>query len=96
MATEQKKTAVASTETDRTAEKRAAFMRVANSRLPKAFHAIDLIGNLSDRNNYQYDAADCGVIEKKLNERVAGIMQKFKSALEGKTATTTNDEAIFK
>ena len=35
-------------------DKAAAFQRIRDARLPKAVKAIDLLGNLSNRGNYQY------------------------------------------
>lgn len=35
-------------------DKAAAFKRIRDARLPKAVKAIDLLGNLSNRGNYQY------------------------------------------
>ena len=55
-----------------------AFIRLAEARTLKALKAIDNIGRLSNRNNYEYDTMQIKSICDALRSAVAEIEQEFK------------------
>lgn len=66
---------MAKIETDR--EK---FVRLANKRVNTAIKAIDLIGNLSNRSNYDYTQEDAEKIFLALNKELKACRERFISA----------------
>lgn len=63
------------TETDR--EK---FVRLANKRVNSAIKAIELIGNLSNRSNYDYTQGDAEKIFLALNRELKSCRERFINA----------------
>jgi hypothetical protein len=60
-------------------EKRAKFRELAEARTNKAIEAISRIGNLSNRQIYEYDEAEVKKIIKALREAVSAVESKFDS-----------------
>jgi len=60
-------------------EKRAKFRELAEARTNKAIEAIARIGNLSNRQIYEYDEAEVKKIIKALREAVSAVESKFDS-----------------
>ncbi len=58
-------------------EDRDKFVRLANKRVSSALKAIQLIGNLSNRSNYDYTEADVQKIFKALQEELSSSRKKF-------------------
>lgn len=61
-------------------EDRAKFVKLANKRVSAALKAIQLIGNLSNRSNYDYTEEDVAKIFRALNEEMNGCRKKFEAA----------------
>ena len=53
------------------------FVSLANSRVNKALKDIQLIGNLSNRSNYDYTADDVNQIFKALNKAIQDCKNRF-------------------
>jgi uncharacterized protein YeeX (DUF496 family) len=58
------------------------FVELANKRVSKALKAIQLIGNLSNRSNYDYTQEDVAKIMKALTDDVAACRKKFDLSLK--------------
>jgi RNA recognition motif-containing protein len=58
-------------------EDREKFVRLANRRVSNALKAIQLIGNLSNKSNYDYTEEDVQKIFKAINEELAACRKKF-------------------
>lgn len=63
---------------------RSKFVELANKRVSKALHDIQLIGNLSNRSNYHYTDADVVKIFKALNAELKACRKRFDLALNSK------------
>lgn len=61
-------------------EDRKKFVDLANSRVNKAIKAIQLIGNLSNRSNYDYTDNDVSKIFRALSEEIAACKRRFEIA----------------
>ncbi len=61
-------------------EKREKFIRLAEVRVSKAMHAIRVVGNLSNRSNYQFNEEDIKKISKALITEVDAMQARFKNA----------------
>jgi hypothetical protein len=61
------------------AQRRKAFVRLANKRVTSAIDAITLIGNLSNKKNYRYLPSDIEAIEAALHASVERTMAYFRS-----------------
>ena len=61
--------------------KRENFVRLAEARVSRALDSVRVIGNLSNRSNYEYNDQDVKKIIKTLQDEVA----KVKIKLEAKT-----------
>ena len=61
-------------------EDRDKFARLATKRVSKALKAIQLIGNLSNKSNYDYTAEDVQKIFKALHDEVSLSRKKFELA----------------
>jgi hypothetical protein len=57
------------------------FKTLANKRVSKALQTIQLIGNLSNRSNYDYTQEDVTKIVKALTDEVSACRKKFEMAL---------------
>lgn len=55
-------------------------MRLANKRVNRAIKAIQLVGNLSNRSNYDYTEDDVGKIFSALNAEMKATKKRFESA----------------
>jgi hypothetical protein len=58
------------------------FITLANKRVSKALQTIQLIGNLSNRSNYDYTQDDVMKIMKALTDEVSACRKKFEMALK--------------
>lgn len=58
-------------------DRRKKFVELAEKRVTKAIHAIQLIGNLSNRSNYEYTDADAKKILKALDDEVKALRGRF-------------------
>ena len=61
-------------------EDREKFVDLARKRVTKALKDIQLIGNLSNRSNYDYTDDDVSKIMKALTDEVAACRRKFEVA----------------
>ena len=59
--------------------KREKFIRLAENRVNKALNDIRLIGNLSNKNNYDYEQADVNKIISTLEQEIKSIKKKFET-----------------
>lgn len=64
------------------------FVELAQKRVSKAMKDIQLIGNLSNRSNYDYTEEDVGKIMKALSEEVSACRKKFDVAMKKQTKPT--------
>ena len=65
-----------------TRDKTAKFIELANKRVNKAIKDLKLIGNLSNRQNYEYQDEQAKKIVKALQHEVDLVKQNFLSAEE--------------
>jgi hypothetical protein len=72
---------------------RAKFVRLATKRVTNALKALQLIGNLSNRSNYDYTESDVQKIFRALQEELRASRKKFDMAQKrnGKGAGFTLD-----
>lgn len=63
------------------------FVKLASARVSKALKDIQLIGNLSNRSNYDYTDEDVAKIFKALSDEIASCKRKFESARKKETKT---------
>ncbi len=56
------------------------FVRLANKRVSNALKAMQLIGNLANRSNYDYTEADVQKIFKALQDELSASKRKFEMA----------------
>lgn len=68
-------------------DRRERFVSLAEARTDKALKAIRLLGNLSNRTNYEYDDGDVAQIVKALDAEVKSLKVKFSDAASGKQNT---------
>jgi hypothetical protein len=64
------------------------FVDLARNRVSKALKNIQLIGNLSNRSNYDYTEEDVAKIMKALSDEVSACRKKFDVALKKNSKTT--------
>ena len=72
--------------------KRENFVRLAEARVSRALDSIRVIGNLSNRSNYEYDDQDVKKIIKTLQDEVA----KVKIKLEAKSGISKQQVKLGK
>ncbi|MAZ25121.1 MAG: hypothetical protein CMK41_04990 [Porticoccaceae bacterium] len=60
--------------------RRERFIKVGERRVNNAIKAINLIGNLSNKANYEYSSAEIKKIEKVLKDELFSTMEKFNSS----------------
>lgn len=70
-------------------DKRKKFVDLAEKRTTKAIYALRLVGNLSNKNNYDYTDADIKKILKALEDEIKNVRRRFG---EG----TGSSEPVFK
>ena len=61
-------------------EDRQKFIRLANKRVSNAMRAIQLVGNLSNRSNYDYTDEDVAKIFKALQDELSVCKRRFELA----------------
>lgn len=59
--------------------RRANFIRLAEARVNKAMKAIRIIGNLSNKGNYEYNDEDIKAIVNALQKEINDMKAKFKN-----------------
>lgn len=64
------------------AEDRARFVDLAQKRVTRALKDIQLIGNLSNRSNYDYSEADVARILKALTDEIAVCRRRFEASFK--------------
>jgi hypothetical protein len=64
------------------------FVDLARKRVSKAMKDIQLVGNLSNRSNYDYTEEDVTKIMKALSDEVAACRKKFEVATKKLSKTT--------
>lgn len=64
-------------------DRRERFVSLAEARTDKALNAIRLLGNLSNRSNYEYTESDVTQIVKALEAEVKALKAKFANAGSG-------------
>lgn len=72
-----------------TSEKRNKFISLAENRVTRAIRDIRLIGNLSNKNNYEYSEEDVEKIFTALDAEVRALKKRFQN-------TSGKREVIFK
>lgn len=65
--------------------KRDKFVRLAESRVDNALRNINLIGNLSNKSNYEYTQADVDKIIKALKNAVSDLEKTFSTSKSSNT-----------
>jgi len=68
--------------------KRDSFVRLANARVNKALDALRLVGNLSNKANYEYTTEDAEKIVEALRVAVQECKKKFEIAGKGEQLET--------
>jgi hypothetical protein len=68
-------------------EDREKFVRLATKRVSNALKSIQLIGNLSNRSNYDYTDEDVQKILRALQEEVGACRKKFELATKRQSGT---------
>jgi hypothetical protein len=53
------------------------FVRLAEARVVKLLHGLDLLGNLSNKSNYSYDEEDAKKIFHTLRKKLREIEMRF-------------------
>lgn len=56
------------------------FVKLAEARVNKALKAIQLIGNLSNRSNYDYTEADISKIFRALSDELTECKRRFEQS----------------
>ena len=64
------------------------FVDLAKKRVFKAMKDIQLVGNLSNRSNYDYTEEDVAKIMKALSDEVAACRKKFDVAMKKQSKTS--------
>jgi hypothetical protein len=64
------------------------FVNLAKNRVSKAMKDIQLIGNLSNRSNYDYTAEDVAKIMKALSDEISACRKKFDVSLKRQSKPT--------
>jgi len=68
-------------------DRRERFVSLAESRTDKALNAIRLLGNLSNRSNYEYSDDDVTQIVKALDAEIKALRTRFADANHGRQNT---------
>lgn len=72
--------------------KREKFVELAENRVTKALKAIDLIGNLANRSNYEYSDEDYQKIFRAVEGSVREMKKRFTDSGAGNSKTFTLSE----
>jgi len=67
-------------DTNRQSVKRERFVRLAEARVEKAIRALRVIGNLANKNNYEYTERDVQKIHNALVAELTNLRAQFKSS----------------
>ena len=59
--------------------KRKKFVELAEKRVNKAILNMKLVGNLSNKNNYEYTSTDVRKITQALDDAVADVKRRFRT-----------------
>ena len=62
--------------------KRDRFVRVVEARTNKIIHMMSLLGNCSNKNNYEYTRKDVDAIISTLEEEIKTLKSKFEHEVE--------------
>lgn len=65
-------------------DKRAKFVELANKRVSRALKDLELVGNLANRRNYDYDEEQARKIVRALQHEVDLLKQSFLSGSPGR------------
>ena len=76
---------VAKTDPKSSRNKRTKFIELANKRVPRALKDLELIANLSNRRNYEYDDEQVRKIIKALQTELDSVKHSFTSESTGRT-----------
>ncbi|MDZ8275712.1 hypothetical protein R2Q81_07080 [Microbacterium aquimaris] len=68
-------------------DRRERFVALAEARTDKALNAIRLLGNLSNRSNYEFTDADVSQIIRALEAEVRAVKARFSDASAGRERT---------
>jgi len=68
-------------------DRRERFVALAEARTDKALNAIRLLGNLSNRTNYEYSEVDVTKIIKALEGEIKAVKSRFADASAGRERT---------
>ena len=68
-------------------DRRERFTSLAEARTDKALNAIRLLGNLSNKSNYDFDEADVNQIVKALKSEVKALEARFADSVSGSTTS---------
>lgn len=60
-------------------DKKSRFKRVAQTRTQKVLDMMELLGNCSNKNNYEYEEEDVKKIMKALDDELSILKKKFES-----------------
>ena len=74
-------------EDESVSQRRLKFAELATKRVNKATQAIRVIGNLSNKSNYEYTDQDVRLIIRELNAAVADVKRRFSN---GNSADSDN------
>ncbi|QBZ82367.1 hypothetical protein GHNINEIG_00397 [Hydrogenovibrio crunogenus] len=64
-------------------DKKTKFVELANNRVNRTIKDLRLIGNLANKNNYEYDDAQTNKIIKVLQDELDEVKRKFDSNRSG-------------
>lgn len=71
---------------DRKSEKRTSFKRLANNRVNRVLKDLNLVGNLSNSQNYSYSEKDIKVIFKAIDSELSIAKSRFNAVLNRKNS----------
>lgn len=64
-------------------DRREKFVELAEKRTNRAIYDIRLVGNLANRNNYEYSDSDSKAIIRALDEELKALKAKFEQSSRG-------------
>jgi hypothetical protein len=74
-------------------DRRERFVALAEARTARALGTIRLLGNLSNRSNYEYTEADVAQIIRALEHEVKAVKARFADASTGRDQTFRLNES---
>lgn len=72
-------------------DKRTKFVELAEKRVNKALKQLELIGNLANKSNYDYDESDYKKIFHAIDSEVKSMKRKFVDADDDRTKFKLSD-----